>query len=94
MKYIRMKQPISTVDQLVDAFGGTGRFADWCDVGPSTVSNWKALGYIPSGYHLRIYLEALSRGLQLSPRLFGFEDWPPAMGNDAARTSKRASAAA
>ncbi len=93
MKYIRMKQAISTVDQLVDAFGGTGRFADWCDVGPSTVSNWKALGYVPSGYHLRIYLEAMARGLELSPRLFGFDEWPASMGNGQ-RVSKRTSAAA
>jgi hypothetical protein len=85
-------KPIAKVDQLVDAFGGTSRFAEWCDVGPSTVSNWKALGYVPSGYHLRIYLEAQARGIVLSPRLFGFDDWPPAMG--AARSNKRTSAAA
>lgn len=76
-----MKHAISTVDGLVDAFGGTSRFAEWCDVGPSTVSNWKALGYIPAGYHLRIYLETRQRGLDLSPKLFGFHEWPASMGN-------------
>jgi len=88
-----MTKHIAKVDQLVDAFGGTSRFAEWCDVGPSTVSNWKALGYVPSGYHLRIYLEAMARGFDLSPRLFGFDEWPAAMGN-ASRASKRASAVA
>ena len=72
-----MKHIISTVDELVDAFGGTGEFASWLDVGPSTVSNWKSFGHIPNGYHLKIFLEAYSRGLQLSSNVFGFEKWPP-----------------
>lgn len=85
--------PVSTVDDLVNAFGGTSKFAAWCDVGPSTVSNWKAFGSIPSGYHLRIYLEARTRGLDLSPKLFGFREWPSALGNDRA-TGRRTSASA
>lgn len=67
---------ISTVDDLVDAFGGTGEFAQWLDVGPSTVSNWRALGYVPNGYHLKVFLEAIERGHVLAPSVFGFKRWP------------------
>lgn len=63
-------QPISTVDDLVIAFGGTGAFARWLDVGSSCVSNWRADGAIPRGYHLQIYLEAKRRKLRVSPGLF------------------------
>lgn len=94
MKETHMSQIISTVDDLADAWGGTGKFADWADVGPSTVSNWKALGYIPSGYHLRIYLEANERGLCLSPSLFGFKKWPASMDGKPRPLARRPSAVA
>lgn len=71
-----MSKLISTVDELADEWGGTGALAEWLDVGPSAVSNWRAQDCIPAGYHLRIYLEAQSRGLKLSPKLFGFDRWP------------------
>lgn len=89
-----MSNPISTVDELVDAFGGTGEFAQWLDVGPSTVSNWKALGYIPNGYHLRIYLEATDRDLPLAPALFGFKRWPASMEGARPLARRRAEARA
>lgn len=64
------RQPISTVDELVVAFGGTGAFARWLDVGSSCVSNWRADGAIPRGYHLQIYLEAKRRKLSVAPGIF------------------------
>lgn len=83
-----MNTEIKNVSELVEAFGGTGTFAEWADVGPSCVSNWKAEGYIPRGYHLRIYLEANARGLKVSPKLFELEEWPT--GAAKARPKKRA----
>lgn len=62
---------IETVDQLAEAFGGTGAFAEWADVVPSAISNWRQDGSIPRGYHFRIYLHAFEQGWRLSPRLFG-----------------------
>lgn len=69
---------IETVSDLVAAFGGTGAMAEWLDVGPSTVSNWKALGFIPNGYHLRIYLECQARGIDIAPSVVGLREWPTA----------------
>jgi hypothetical protein len=79
MKESHMSKSINSVEQLVDAWGGTNEFARWADVGPSAVSNWKAQGYIPEGYHLRLFLEARGRGLDLAPSLFGFKRWPDPM---------------
>ncbi len=65
-----MRQEIKTVDELVESFGGTAKFARWLDVGMSTVSNWRASGEIPRGYHLCIYLETRKRRLRVAPALF------------------------
>lgn len=62
-----------TVEELVAAFGGTKAMADWADVGMSAVSNWIAQGYIPRGYHLRLYLEAQRRGILIDPSLLGVD---------------------
>ena len=67
-------QTIETIDELVEAFGKTGKFARMLDVVPSAVSNWKADGAIPRGYHLQIYLEARRRRLRLSPKVFNMTD--------------------
>lgn len=91
-KKVSAMKMILTVDDLADAFGGTGKFAEWADVGPSTVSNWRALARIPSSYHLRIYVEAHERGWKLSPTLFGFEHWPRGM-DGKSRPTKAATAA-
>lgn len=71
-----MSKLISTVDELAYEWGGTGALAEWLDVVPSAVSNWRKDDSIPAGYHLRLYLEAQARGLKLSPKLFGFDKWP------------------
>lgn len=65
-----MKKRAETVADLVRAFGGTSKMAGWLDVVPSTVSNWKEQNSIPTGWHLKIYLECQSRGIPFSPRIF------------------------
>jgi hypothetical protein len=62
---------IKTVSQLVKAFGGTVALARWAGVTPSVVSNWKERGHIPTGWHLRLYLECKQRKLEVLPTLFG-----------------------
>lgn len=71
MNHATDNDPIRTVSDLVAAFGGTGAVAEWLDVGSPCVSNWKALGQIPRGYHLQIYLEAKRRGIRICSSLFG-----------------------
>jgi len=64
---------IKTVEQAVEALGGTGETAKAARVNPSAVSNWKTRGYIPSDRYLLIKAELKRRGQKVSPRLFGFE---------------------
>ena len=73
MNNTNRRTPIRDVPTLVEHFGGTTKFAEWADVGSSCVSNWKALGAIPTGYHLRLYLETRRRGLIVDPEIFGLE---------------------
>lgn len=71
-----MMHEIETVDDLATAFGGTKRLAEWADVVPSCVSNWRDANHIPPGYHLRLYFECKARGLRVNTeKLFGLE--PP-----------------
>lgn len=79
------KNLIASIADLVAAFGGTGAFAQWLDVVPSCVSNWKQEGHIPRGYHLTIYLESQKRGLALHPKLFGLRTWPHEEGDPSKR---------
>ena len=69
-----MKQ-ISTVQELVAAYGGTDAMAQWADVGKSCISNWKKDG-IPPGWHLHIYLDAWERQWVLAPEIFNLSKWP------------------
>lgn len=67
--------PITTIRELVDAFGGTGKFADFLNVVPSAVSNMLRDEYLPRGYHLEVYLECQRRSFKVDKReLFGIED--------------------
>lgn len=61
---------IGSVDELVDAFGGTTAVARWLGVTKSCVSNWRADGAVPRGYHLQIYLEAKRRSLPIHATVF------------------------
>lgn len=81
------EQPISSVRGLVEAFGGTGKFADFLHVVPSAVSNMLAQNEIPRGHHLDIYLECERRGLKIDKlALFGIPE------NKSSRPKRRAEA--
>jgi hypothetical protein len=64
---------IRNIHDLVTAFGGSGKFADWLGVTGSYVSNMLARGYLPGGFHMRVYVELKRRGLTVSPELFDLE---------------------
>lgn len=64
---------IRNIHDLVDAFGGSGKFADWLGVTVSYVSNMLARGYLPGGFHMRVYVELRRRELSVSPELFDLE---------------------
>lgn len=64
---------IETIPELVAAFGGTGKMAEFVGVVPSAVSNWIAENAIPRGYHLQLYLEVQARGMSVDLELFGMQ---------------------
>lgn len=65
---------IRTVDELIDAFGGPTAVAEWAGTEISAICNWKARGFIPTGWHLRVFIEVKKRGLDVDPRLFEISD--------------------
>lgn len=62
---------LSSVEQVVDAFGGPKEAADWAALGQSAISNWLARGFIPPGWHFRIDEEMRRRGFVVLPECFG-----------------------
>ena len=69
-----MKQPITTVDDLIDALGGTKNVALWAKVDPSAVSHWRRLEKIPRGWHLPLYALCAERQLCIDCKeLFGVQ---------------------
>ena len=75
---------LRTVDQIIDAFGGARRSADnnkliaaWLGLNTSAVCNWRERENIPSGWHLRFYLEAEKRGMEIDPSVFGIDGQEP-----------------
>ncbi len=76
---------LQTVDEVIDAFGGdrkaginNSRVAKWLGINTSAVCNWRERANIPSGWHLRFYLEAKKRGLRIDQSIFGLEADEPA----------------
>lgn len=65
---------LETVDQVIEALGGTFKAAAAVSVGPSAVSNWKTRGRIPSDRYF-VISDALKReGKKVAPALFGFSE--------------------
>ncbi len=65
---------IDNVVKLVKALGGPTVVGEWLNIRTTAVSNWSSQGWIPPGWHLRLYLECLRRGLEVDPVLFGVTD--------------------
>lgn len=64
---------LRSVEELVDALGGTGATADIAGVGASAVSNWRAFGKIPAEYFWIFREAAEDRGIRFDRRVFGFK---------------------
>lgn len=78
-----MIKRLETVDQVIDALGqartkgANNRIvAEWLGLNASAVCNWRERQSIPSGWHLRFYLEAQRRGMEIMPEVFGLEAHP------------------
>lgn len=71
-----MSERITTIEGLVRCLGGAGEVADLFKIVDTAVMNWVAAGRIPSGWHLRLYLIAQDRGLDVSLTVFGLPEKP------------------
>lgn len=69
-----MVKVIETIDELIDAMGGTGEAARWAGTTDACVSNWRAREYLPSGYHLRALIWMNEHSYKAAPSLFGLND--------------------
>jgi hypothetical protein len=70
------KRCLRSVADIVKAFGGTKRTAEWANTHMSAVSNWLANNEIPNGWHYRMHLELTARGFEIDPRAFGIQVTP------------------
>ncbi len=64
---------VSTIDDLVAAFGGPSKLAKMLHVSQSAISLWKIRETVPPGWHIRLLIEADRRGIVISPALFKIE---------------------
>jgi len=62
-----------TLDELIQAFGGTAATAKKFGVVPSAVSNWKSAGQFPERMHFRVFQEAQALGISLPADFFQAE---------------------
>ena len=65
------KSQIETIDEVIDAFGGVKEMCATFGGVPSRFSNYKAAGRFPDSMHMRIYVAARERKLNIAPELIG-----------------------
>jgi DNA-binding transcriptional regulator YdaS (Cro superfamily) len=63
-----------SVEEVIDALGGTAAAADLLGMSRPAISTWKARGRIPSDNFMLISDELSKRSLQASPTVFGFRE--------------------
>lgn len=69
---------LNSVDEAIEAIGGTSAAAKLLGTVPGTVSNWRTADRIPAEYFLIFSAEFGSRGLEFNPDIFGFKREPSA----------------
>lgn len=70
----RSNRILKSVQEVVDALGGPSAVGARWGIGQSAVSNWILRGYLPPGWHLRIYLTLKRMGLRAHPSVYGLEE--------------------
>jgi hypothetical protein len=70
------KSQLETVDAVVEAFGGVKAMCAVFGGVPTRFYNYKAAGKFPDHMHMRIYVEARERGLNIAPELIGMKRSP------------------
>ena len=67
------KSQLTTVSEVIDAFGGPKAMCGIFGGVPSRFCNYKAAGKFPDSMHMRIYVAARDRGLNIVPELIGMK---------------------
>lgn len=81
---------IATIDALISELGGPKCLGERLEITQEAVSNWKARGEIPAGWHLRLLVEVAKRGKRVDPTVFGLSSddmealWPTPLARPAA----------
>jgi hypothetical protein len=65
------KSQLCTVSETIDAFGGVSAMCAIFGGVPGRFYNYKAAGRFPDYMHMRVYVEAKARGLNIAPELIG-----------------------
>jgi len=65
---------LKTVDDVIEALGGTGAAATLVGIGAPAVSMWRAAGKIPSDNYLVICQALKTRKKRVDPSVFGFRE--------------------
>jgi len=65
---------LKTANDVIDALGGTSKVAAFAARPVQAVSNWRALGRIPSALYLKFQKRLTKRGLRASPEVWGMEE--------------------
>ena len=68
-----MAHELSTIDEVIDALGGTAKAGAIARVRPSTISMWKARKRIPATTFLVFQGELRRLGLRADPSLWGMQ---------------------
>jgi hypothetical protein len=70
---MRTKSQLNTIDEVIHGFGGVKAMCSVFGGVPSRFSNYKAAGRFPDSMHMRVYVEAKARGLNIAPELIGMK---------------------
>ncbi len=68
-----MRVTLQTIPEIIDVLGGPAEVSRWAGMRPSAVCNWGARNELPPAWHIKIWIEVLSRGYDLDPKVFGLE---------------------
>jgi hypothetical protein len=69
----RKSQQLRTVEEVIAAFGGLAGCQAIFGGVLSRFCNYKAAGRFPDNMHMKIYVEAMARGLNIAPELIGMK---------------------
>lgn len=71
---------MTTIDDLIDAFGGPTALGELLGIGQPAVSKWSSSQAIPSGWHLRLERMCKARGWTVADAVWGMDGFDPLAG--------------